>query len=102
MPTVPLPSPATPGKCNTPQVLSATEQPFQFSAPGPAVSGSGFIALACDVAWLYSDSPGSGRQMLIAPAAQLVLPLVDDMTIGARTVTGAGVLYSMILEDFAP
>jgi hypothetical protein len=100
MPSVSIISPINPGKCLTPQVLSATEQSFSYEidGTGTAVTGNGFLALTCDVAWLYSDTFGSGRQMLIGPAAQLVIPFSDGTAIGARTITGAGVLYGMVLE----
>jgi hypothetical protein len=93
-------SPLVPGKCATPLALTAVESSVDFPVDAGSVrTGAGRISLVSDAAWLYSDTFGSGRKMLIAANQTLVLPFYDDLVIGAATVTGSGTLYAMILES---
>jgi hypothetical protein len=100
MPSMSFTSPLNAGKCATPVAINATEQSVDFPIDAGTVrTGQGRISLASDTDWLYSDVFGSGRKMLIAAGQALVLPLYDNLTIGASTVGGSGTLYAMITES---
>lgn len=104
MTTIAFKLPLASGVCGTPQSISATEATFQFpvvAADGVTPVnkfGEGRINLISDVDWFYSDTPGSGRKMLIAANQNLVIPFHDDLIIGAATVSGTGTLYTMLMD----
>jgi hypothetical protein len=96
---MPFTFPVDPGKCATPLAITDVEASVDFPIDGStARTGEGRINLVSDVAWFYSDTPGSGRKMLIAAGQSLVLPFYDNLTIGAATVTGSGTLYAMLMD----
>ncbi len=99
MPSMSFTSPLDSGKCATPLALTAVEASVDFpvdsTTPRP---GAGRINLISDVDWFYSDTPGSGRVMLIAANQNLVIPFFDNLVIGAATVSGTGTLYAMLMD----
>jgi hypothetical protein len=91
-------SPMKAGKCATPVAITASASTIDFKLNGAAHRvGTLKVVLVSSIAWLYSDTPASGKTVPVAANQHLTLPLYDNLVIEA-TGSANGTLCAMLVE----
>lgn len=91
-------SPLKAGKCATPVAIGAVAATIDFKLNGASHRvGTIEVVLVSSVAWVYSDTPASGKTVPVAAYQQLTLPLYDNLVIEA-TGSVNGTLCAMLVE----
>jgi hypothetical protein len=92
-------SPLRAGKCATPVAIGAVAATIDFKINGAAHRvGTLKVVLVSSVAWLYSDTPASGKTLPVAANQHLTIPLYDNLVIEATSAGGASTLCAMMVE----
>ena len=91
--------PLAAGKCATALAITPVASTIDFKING-ATHRTGVldVVLVANVPWLYSNAPGSGKQILVAANQTLTLPMYDNLVIEATSVGANGSLGAMLVE----